>query len=159
MDCIFGVNFFGVWNGVLVFGKCFVVEEQLLLILNMGFENFFFIVMLQLWFYVVMKYVVWVMIELLCEEVFDYVGVGFLILGFVNMLFVLVDVGMDVDEFIEIVMLQIKVGEFYIVMYLYNVVKIEECMSEICDVYVKYVLCCEGDQVFDVCILFEWMVQ
>ena len=56
MDRIFGVNLFGVWNGVSVFGKRFVAEEQPSLILNTGSENSFFIATPQSWPYVATKH-------------------------------------------------------------------------------------------------------
>lgn len=155
MDRIFGVNLFGVWNGVSVFGKRFLAETEPSLILNTGSENSFFIATPQSWPYVATKHAVWAMTESLREEVPDHVGVGLVIPGFVNTPLVPVDAGMDVDRFTEIAMPQIKAGEFYIVTHSYNAVKIEERMSEIRDAYAKYAPRHEGDQELDVRTLLE----
>lgn len=150
MDRIFGVNLFGVWNGVSVFGKRFVAEKEPSLILNTGSENSFFIATPQSWPYVATKHAVWAMTESLREEMPDRVGVGLLIPGFVNTPLVPVDAGMDVDRFTEIAMPQIKAGEFYIVTHAYNAVKIEERIAEIRRAYETWAPRHEGDDQYDV---------
>lgn len=151
IDEVFGVNLFGVWNGVSVFGKRLIEQGTPAVILNTGSENSFFNAVPQNSAYLASKHAVFAMTEALREEVPEFIQVGLIIPGYVKTEMTKgAPGGMDVDRFTSICMEQIKAGEFYIVSHAYNIVRIEARQKEIAGAYAKYAPRYEGDDEFDV---------
>lgn len=96
----------------------------------------------------------------MCDEFLEFIQVGMIVFGFVvfEMIKGFEQFVMDVDMFVEKVVEQICVGEFYVVMYVYNIVWIKLIYDEVEDVYVCNVLCYEGDDEYDVLMLIVWLI-
>ena len=148
---VFDVDFFGVWNGVSVFGKRFVAQETPAAIYNVGSENCFFSAVPRGGGYVAAKHAVLAMTEALREELPGHVEVGLICPGLVRSeLGDVTDDGMDTDEFAASAMTQILAGEFLIVSHAYNIVRIRARYEEIEAAYARYAPRYEGDDEFDV---------
>lgn len=155
---IFDVNFFGVWNGIAVFGKRFIKQGTPAAIYNVGSESSLFNGVSMGATYVATKHAVLAITEALREEVPEFIEVSLICPGFVKS--ELGDLGgamnfaMDTDKFTAIAMEQIKNGEFFIVSHAYNMVRINERHTEISKAYERYAPRYEGDNEFDTRILF-----
>jgi NAD(P)-dependent dehydrogenase (short-subunit alcohol dehydrogenase family) len=154
---IYDVNFFGVWNGISVFGKRFIKQGTPAAIYNVGSESSLFNSLPMSGDYVSTKHAVLAITEALREEVPEFINVGLICPGFVKSELGNAEVmkaGMDTDKFTAIALEQIKRGEFYIVSHAYNIVRINDRYAEISGAYERYAPRYEGDNEFDTRILF-----
>lgn len=148
---VFDVDFFGVWNGVSVFGQRFIAQGTPAAIYNVGSENCFFSAVPQGGGYVAAKHAVLAMTEALREELPDYIEVSLICPGLVKSeLGEVTNDGMDTDRFAALAMTQILAGEFLIVSHAYNIVRIRSRYEEIEAAYAKYAPRYPGDKEFDV---------
>ncbi|MBD1868878.1 SDR family oxidoreductase [Leptolyngbya sp. FACHB-261] len=148
---VFDVDFFGVWNGVSVFGQRFIAQGTPAAIYNVGSENCFFSAVPQGGGYVAAKHAVLAMTEALREELPDHIEVSLICPGLVKSeLGEVTNHGMDTDKFAVLAMTQILAGEFLIVSHAYNMVRIQARYEEIKTAYTKYAPRYQGDNEFDV---------
>ncbi len=145
------VNFFGVWNGVSVFGKRFIAQRSHAAIYNLGSENSLFDGFPFSAAYVSSKHAVLAITDALRKEVPDFIDVGLICPGFVRSeLGEYMDAGMDTDRFTSMAMEQIKNGDFFIVSHAYNMVPIAERYREISNAFKRSAPRYSGDVEFDV---------
>jgi len=155
---IYDVNFFGVWNGIAVFGKRFIKQGTPAAIYNIGSESSLFNGVKLGAAYVSTKHAVLAITEALREEVPEFIEVGLICPGFVKS--ELGDLGaamkfaMETDRCTAIAMEQIKNGEFFIVSHAYNMVRINDRHAEISKAYERYAPRYKGDDEFDTRTLF-----
>ena len=145
------VNFFGVLNGISVFGQRFIAQKSPSAIYNLGSENSLFDGFPLSAAYVASKHAVLAITDALRKEVPDFIEVGLICPGFVKSeLGWYMDAGMDTDRFTAIAMEQIKNGNFFIVSHAYNMVHIDERYREISSAFTTYAPRYSGDIEFDV---------
>ncbi len=149
---IFNVNTLGVVNGISVFGKRFIDQGTPAAIYNVGSEASLFYDTPLCAAYIASIHAVLAITESLREEVPEFIEVGLICPGFVrseirkaNM-----EMGMDTDKYAEIVMEQIKNGEFFIVSHAYNIVRINQRHDALVKAFERYAPRYEGDDEFDV---------
>lgn len=162
MRKLFDVNFYGVLNGSSVFGKRFIDQGTPAAIYNVGSENSLFHGVPGGAAYVASKYGVLAITESLREEMPENIAVGLICPGFVRSELGDAEVfnhGMDTDKFTDLVMQQIKNGEFLIVSHSYNIVHINKRNSEVVQAYEKYAPRYEGDIEFDIRTLIANLEQ
>jgi len=149
---VMDVNYFGVWNGVSVFGKRFIEQGTPSAIYIVGSENAFYNFVPGTFGYESSKHALHSLADALREEVPDFIEVAFVCPGFVKSEMT-AEVGerfaMDTDRYTGIVMPQLKAGEFYVVSHAYNVVRITDRYAEMMRAYEKYAPRYEGDDEFD----------
>jgi len=156
MDTL-NVNYFGVWNGIRVFGKQMITAGTPCAIYNVGSENSFFNAVVNAP-YVSGKYAVLGLTKSLRDEAPDFMDVGIIIPGFVHTDIgpeVIMKMGMSPDEFADRLMPQMKAGQFYLVGHAYNMVRITEEYEEVKAAFDKYAPRYEGDEKYDIKILNE----
>ena len=152
------VNFYAVWNAIRIFGKNMIAAGTPCAIYNVGSENSFFNAVKKSAAYIVSKHAIHALTKSLKEEAPDFMDVGLIIPGFVFTEIgpkEIMQLGMPADEFIDRLMPQIKAGEFYILSHPYNAIRIEEAYQEVRQAFDKYVPRFEGDERYDVELLFE----
>jgi len=155
---IFAVNFYGVWNGVAIFGKRLIEQGTPAAIYNVGSENSLFNGVPMSAAYVASKHAVLAITEALREELPGFIEVGLICPGFVRSELGPPEMmvrGMDTDKFTTLAMEQIKNGEFFIVSHPYNIVRINDRHAEISRAYERYAPRYEGDDEFDVRTLVQ----
>jgi NAD(P)-dependent dehydrogenase (short-subunit alcohol dehydrogenase family) len=154
------VNLFGVWNGVSVFGRRFVMQRTPAAIYNVGSENCFFNALPNAAGYIASKHALLAMNYALREELPEHIDVSLICPGLVKS--ELVDVtenGMDTDKFAAMAMEQILAEQFLIVSHAYNMQRIRPRHQEIEAAYARYAPRYPGDDEFDVRTLgaqFKW---
>ncbi|MEP1470139.1 MAG: SDR family oxidoreductase [Halieaceae bacterium] len=155
---VYDVNVYGVLNGVQVFGQLFLKQGTPAAIYNLGSENSIYPCVPSSHAYVSSKHVVLAVTELLAEEVPEFIDVALIMPGLVdtNMCPDFFE-GMNVDEFAELVMRQLKAGEFYVVSHSYNKVRLEERHAKIASAYDNYAPRTDGDDKYDIRSLIERM--
>lgn len=160
IDSVLGVNLFGVWNGVSVFGQRFLERGTPAAIYNVGSENSFFNAVPNTAPYVISKHGVFALTEALREEVPDFIDVSLIIPGFVKSeISANMSAGMETDRFTGIALEQLKAGEFYVVSHAYNIERIETRQREIADAYAKYAPRYDGDDEFDVRSILQRLME
>ena len=150
---IFAVNFFGVWYGSASFGRRFIEQGTPAAIYNVGSENSLFHGVPMAAPYVATKHAVLALTESLREEMPHFIDVGLICPGFVTSELgppEAMAMAMATDQYVEMVMKQIKAGEFYIVSHAYNIERIDARYKEITDAFSTYAPRYEGDDEFDV---------
>lgn len=148
---VLDVDFFGVWNGVSVFGQRFIAQATPAAIYNVGSENCFFNAVPKGAGYIASKHAVLALTEALREEVPPYIEVSLICPGLVQSeLGEVTNDGMDTDAFAALAMTQILAGEFFIVSHAYNIVRIRARYAEIEAAYAKHAPRYPGDDEFDV---------
>lgn len=146
----FGVNLFGVWHGVSVFGKRFIEAGRPAGIYAVGSENSLFFGAPGGGMYIAAKHALHGMMDTLRSEVPDFINVGLILPGFVkseigdNM-----ETAMDTDRYTSMVVDQIKAHVFYIVSHAHNMVHIDKRYREITEAYAKFAPRYDGDEEFD----------
>jgi NAD(P)-dependent dehydrogenase (short-subunit alcohol dehydrogenase family) len=151
VQSVLSVNLFGVWNGVSVFGQRFLAQGTPSAIYNVGSENSFFNAIPEGAGYVLSKHAVLAMTVALREELPAHVEAALICPGLVRSeLAKETGEGMDTDAYAEIVMKQIRAGEFYIVSHAFNLVRMQARWREIEAAFAKYAPRYEGDSEFDV---------
>jgi NAD(P)-dependent dehydrogenase (short-subunit alcohol dehydrogenase family) len=151
VQSVLNVNLFGVWNGVSIFGRRFIEQGTPAAIYNVGSENSFFNAIPEGAGYVLSKHAVLAMTVALREELPKHIEVALICPGLVRSeLAKETQEGMDTDQYAELVMKQIKAGEFYIVSHAFNMVRIKARWNEIEAAFNQYAPRYEGDVEFDV---------
>ncbi|MFK7984103.1 MAG: SDR family NAD(P)-dependent oxidoreductase [Saprospiraceae bacterium] len=149
------VNYFGVWHGIRVFGKQMRTAGTPCAIYTVGSENSFFNAVINAP-YVSGKYAVLGLTKALRDEAPDFMDVGIIIPGFVHTEIgpdKFMKMGMSPEEFADIIVPQMKAGQFYLVGHSYNLVRITEEYEEVKATFDKYAPRYEGDEKYDVKIL------
>jgi len=163
IEFVMKVNYFGVWNGVSVFGKRFVERGTPAAIYNVGSENAFYNFVPGMFAYESAKHGLHALSDALREEVPDFIDVSFVCPGFVSSEMtgpVGGEFAMDTDRYTDIAMKQILAGEYYVVSHAHNVVRITERYNELIKAYETYVPRYEGDDEFDArAMMAKRMVQ
>lgn len=148
---VMDINFYGVWNGVTVFGSRFMRQKTPAAIYNIGSENSLFNAVPFNFSYVVSKHAVYAMTEALREEVPEFIDVSIICPGLVS-----TDMtssfapGMDADKFAGIAMQQLKANKFYVVTHAYNMERIDARYKEVSEAYAEYAPRYAGDDEFDI---------
>ena len=149
------VNYFGVWNGIRVFGKQMIAAGTPCAIYNVGSENSFFNAVINA-HYVSGKYAVLGLTKALRDEAPDFMKVGIIIPGFVHTEIgpeVFMKMGMSPDEFADRIVPQMKDGQFYLVGHSYNIVRIVEEFEEVKAAFDNYAPRHQGDEKYDIKLL------
>ena len=155
---LFDIDFYGVWNGSKIFAQKFIEQGTPAAIYNLGSENSFFNGFPGTASYVAAKHAVLALTEALREELPDFIDVGIICPGLVNTKLgapELMNQGMPVDKFADIVMKQIKNGEFYIVSHAYNAVRLEDRFKSIKQAYDTYAPRYDNDIEYDIRTLLQ----
>ena len=151
------VNYFGVWNGIRIFGKQMIAAGTPCAIYTVGSENSFFNAVINAP-YVSGKYAVLGLTKCLRDEAPDFMKVGIIIPGFVFTEIgpeKFMKGGMSPDEFADRLLPQMKAGQFYLVGHSYNAVRIKEEYEEVKAAFDTYAPRYEGDEKYDIKILNE----
>jgi NAD(P)-dependent dehydrogenase (short-subunit alcohol dehydrogenase family) len=152
IEFVMKVTYFGVWNGVSVFGKRFVARGTQAGIYNVGSENSFYNFVPGMFADESAKHGLHALSDALREEVPDFIDVSFVCPGFVSSEMTAPvggEFAMDTDRYTNIAMSQILAGEYYVVSHAHNVVRITDRYNEMIKAYETYVPRYEGDDEFD----------
>lgn len=152
------VNLYGVLNGIQVFGKRFIEQDEPAAIYNLGSENSLYPCVPAAHAYVSSKHALLPITEMLAEELPDYIEVALIMPGLVRSpLTAFIGIGMDTDEFTSKVLDQLKAGEFYVVSHAYNKVRLQERCTNIGAAFDQYAPRYGGDDEFDIrTIVDKW---
>ena len=150
---VMDINLYGTWYGAKVFVPRMTAQGTPCAVFNLGSENSLFSGVPRGGEYVVSKHAVHALTELLAEEAPDFMHVGLICPGWVDS-----EIGgergmpmaMPTDEFIDIIMPQLRTDAFYIVSHSYNMVPIDERYDAIKAAYATWAPRSEGDQEYDV---------
>ncbi len=155
---VMDINFYGVWNGMSVFGNRFMRQKTPAAIYNIGSENSLFNAVPFNFTYVTSKQAVYAMTEALREELPDFIDVSLICPGLVTS-----DMtssfapGMDADKFVGIAMKQLRANKFYVVSHGFNMEYIDARYKEVREAYEEYAPRYEGDDEFDIRSLIKKM--
>lgn len=157
IEQVLNVNYFGVWNGVSVFGKRFIERGTPAAIYNVGSENSLYNFVPGAFSYESSKHALHALSDALREEVPDFIEVAFICPGFVSS--EMTDpfgkgLSMDTDRYTAVAMEQLKAGAYYVVSHAYNIVRITDRYEELRAAYETYAPRYEGDDEFDSRCLF-----
>lgn len=157
VERVMRINYFGLWNGVSVFGKRFVAQGTPSAIYNVGSENSFYNFVPMASAYEASKHAVHALTDALREEAPDFIEVAFVAPGFVSS--EMTDpfgkgLSMDTDRYTGIAFGQLKAGAYYVVSHAYNMERITERYDEMAQAYADYAPRYEGDEEFDARSLF-----
>lgn len=158
---LFDINVFGVWNGIQAFGKRFRDDGQPAAIYSTASENALFNALPAGGggAYVASKHAVLALMDVLRREAsstpsMSNIELGVIIPGWVSTPMTR-DQGMDADAFAATIFSQMQAGEYHLVGHAYNIVRIEERLSEIAAAYSKYAPRYDGDDEYDVQLYVE----
>ena len=154
----FDVNYWGIWHGCRAFAPRLIAQDTPSAIYNTGSENSFFCAMPHSAAYISAKHAVLGLTENLREDLPDHVHAGTIIPGWVFtplgperfMKF-----GMDVEQYVDIILPQIMARRRFVVSHGYNTVRIAERMDELAESYAEYALSAEEDAQHDVRLVME----
>ena len=153
---VFDINYFGVLNGIQVFGNRFIKQGTPCAIYNVASENSFFNAIPQVAPYVSSKHALKALLKDLRESAPEYMSVAMLCTGFVESeMTEALPGGMDADDYAEMVLPQLKNGEFFVVSHSYNIERIREEFDEINSAFKKYAPRYEGDDSYDARTIIE----
>jgi NAD(P)-dependent dehydrogenase (short-subunit alcohol dehydrogenase family) len=158
----FDVNFWGVWNGVKAFAPRLVEQATPSALYNTGSENSFFCAVPQTAAYIAAKHAVLGMTESLREDLPEHVHAGLIIPGWVFTPLgpeQFMKFGMDVEQYVDIILPQILARRRFVVSHGYNTVRIAERMDELSESYSDFALPVEEDAKHDVRLVFAQMRQ
>lgn len=156
VEKVINVNYYGVLNGIQIFGKRFINQGTPCAIYNVGSENSLFNGVPQLFSYISAKHAVHGLTTALREDAPDFMDVALICTGYVaSEMTAQMGGGMDTDKYAAIVLEQLKQGEFYIVSHAHNIVRINNVYDELKSAYEKYAPRYEGDIEFDVRTIAE----
>lgn len=149
----FDVNFWGVWNGCRAFAPRLIAQETESAIYNTGSENSWFCAVRQTAAYIAAKHAVLGMTESFREDLPPHVHAGLIIPGWVYTPLgpeQFMKFGMDVADYVDIILPQILSRRRFVVSHGYNEVRIAERMDELSASYAEYALPAERDAKHDV---------
>lgn len=153
LHAVMGVNFFGVWHGCASFGRRMSAQDTPAAIYNVASENAFFTAVRNSAGYVASKHAVMGMTEAFREEMPEHVTVGTIFPGFVHSEMTGdagAALGMNTDEFAEIVVKQIESGERFIVSHAFNIEHITARYEALKDAFERSAPRYDGDDEYDV---------
>ena len=158
---LFDINVFGVWNGIQAFGKRYREDGLPAAIYSTASENALFNALPAGGggAYVASKHAVLALMDVLRREAnatpsMASIELGVIIPGWVSTPMTR-DQGMDADAFAATIFSQMQAGEYHLVGHAYNIVRIEERLSEIGAAYAKYAPRYDGDDEYDVQLYVE----
>lgn len=149
----FDVNFWGIWNGCRAFAPRLIEQDTHSAIYNTGSENSFFCAVEQTAAYIAAKHAVVGMTESFRGDLPPHVHAGTIIPGWVFTPLgpeQFMKFGMDVEDFIDIILPQILGCRRFVVSHGYNAVRIAERMDELAESYDQYALPADEDAKHDV---------
>jgi len=158
----FDVNFWGVWNGCRAFAPRLIAQDTPSAIYNTGSENSWFCAVRQTAAYIAAKHAVLGMTESLREDLPDHVHAGLIIPGWVFTPLgpeQFMKFGMDVEDYVDIVLPQILLRRRFVVSHGYNQVRIDERMAELAASFDEYALPAADDAKHDVQLVMEQLRQ
>ena len=156
----FDVNYWGVWNGCRAFAPRLIEQSSQSAIFNTGSENSFFCAASEMAAYISAKHAVLGLTENLREDMPDHVHAGTIIPGWVFTPLgpeQFMKMGMDVEEYIDLIMPQIMARRRFVVSHGYNEVRIAQRMDELADSFAQYALPADKDEQYDVRLMIERM--
>ncbi len=155
---VMSINLFGVIHGIKVFGKRFIEQGTPAAIYSVGSENSLYKFVPNSSAYGASKHALHAICDMLREEVPDFIDVALICPGYVTSeMTESVAPGMDTDEYVALVIKQLKRGEFYVVSHAYNIVRIQERHDEIRNAFAKIAPRYVGDDKYDVRTMLENM--
>ncbi len=159
---IFEVNFWGMWNGISVFGKRFKTDEKPSAIYSVASENALFNAFpFGGGAYVASKHAIFGLMDVLRRSAPDWLKTGVIIPGWVKSEISefnnSVPDTMDTDAFAQIIFKQMLADEYYLVSHSYNVPRFDERYDEMKEAFAKYAPRYDGDDQYDVQKYFERM--
>lgn len=149
----FDVNFWGIWHGCRAFAPVLVAQESPSAMYNTGSENSWFCAVRQTGAYIAAKHAVLGMTESLREDLPSHVHAGLIIPGWVFTPLgpeQFMKFGMDVEDYIDIILPQILGRSRFVVSHGYNQIRIAERMEALEQSYATYALSPEDDAKHDV---------
>ncbi len=149
----FDVNFWGIWNGCRAFAPRLIDQTTPSAIYNTGSENSFFCAVDQSAAYIAAKHAVVGMTESFRGDLPAHVHAGTIIPGWVFTPLgpeQFMKFGMDVEDYVDIILPQILGRRRFVVSHGYNKVRIGERMDELAASYDEYALPVEDDAKHDV---------
>ena len=160
---IFKVNIFGILNGIWAFGKRIIEQGTPAMILNVHSETGLYVPGPMMGSYAASKYAGKAISESLRMEVPDFIEVGSIFPGVVQSELggstAMTQIGMPVDDFIDIIWPQIENGDFYIVSHPCAKDYTGENAKELSDAFDKYAPHYEGDEKYDSRWLAKQMME
>ncbi len=154
----FDVNFWGVWNGCRAFAPILIAQDTPSAIYNTGSENSFFCAVDQTAAYIAAKHAVLGMTESFRGDLPPHVHAGTIVPGWVFTPLGperFMQFGMDVDEYVSIILPQILARRRFVVSHGYNEVRIAERMDELADSYRQFALPADKDAKHDVQLVMQ----
>lgn len=139
----FDVNFWGIWNGCRAFAPRLIAQDTQSAIYNTGSENSWFCAVKQSAAYIAAKHAVLGMTESLRGDLPPHVRAGLIVPGWVFTPLGperFMQFGMDVDEYVDIILPQIFARRRFVVSHGYNQVRIDERMDELAASYAEFAL-------------------
>ncbi len=159
---LFDVNFFGIWHGCRAFTQRMIAQGTPAEIYNTGSENSLFVAVPHSPAYVAAKHAILGLTESLRHDAPDFLHYGVIFPGFVSTPMTAAggaDLGMNADDYANIVLAQVQAKEAYIVSHAYNVERIAPRNEALAQAYAKYAPRYPGDDVYDVPLLIERMTR
>jgi NAD(P)-dependent dehydrogenase (short-subunit alcohol dehydrogenase family) len=156
----FDVNFWGIWNGCRAFAPRLVAQETPSAIYNTGSENSWFCAVKQSAAYIAAKHAVLGMTESLRGDLPPHVHAGLIVPGWVFTPLGperFMQFGMDVQDYVEIILPQIFARRRFVVSHGYNEVRINERMDELSASYAEFALPAKDDAKHDVQLVMAQM--
>ncbi len=151
---LFDVNYWGMWNGIQVFGKRFLTDGKPSAIYSVASENALFNVYPSGGgAYVSSKHAIFGLMDMLRKEVPDHIETGCIIPGWVATEMTRLK-GMDADQYAKTIVPQMEAGEYYLVSHSYNAVRLDERYDEVKAAFAQYAPRYEGDDEYDVISAF-----
>lgn len=156
----FDINFWGVWHGIRAFAPRLIAQDTPSAIYNTGSENSWFCAVRETLAYIAAKHAVLGLSESLREDLPAHVHAGTIIPGWVFtplgperfMKF-----GMDVEEYVSLILPQILARRRFVVSHGYNKVRIAERVDALNDSFDQYALPPDQDIQHDVqTVMAQW---
>ncbi|MEP3051142.1 MAG: SDR family oxidoreductase [Erythrobacter sp.] len=154
----FDVNYWGVWNGCRAFAPRLIAQETASAIYNTGSENSFFCAAPQSAAYIAAKHAVLGLTESLREDLPGHVAAGLIIPGWVFTPLGperFMQFGMEVGEYVRIILPQILQRRRFVVSHGYNQVRIAQRMDELAQSYEQFALPVDKDAKHDVRLVLD----
>ena len=155
---VYEINIYGTLNGIQVFGRRMLDRGTPCAIYNLGSENSVFAAVPSSHAYVSSKHAIFAITELLAEETPDFMDVSLIMPGLV-VSEMSQGLGMPTDQFVTLVLKQLKAGEFFAVSHAYNKVRIDDRYAKLARAYDTYAPRCEGDIEYDIRNYLETMAS
>ncbi|MHA7819398.1 MAG: SDR family NAD(P)-dependent oxidoreductase [Erythrobacter sp.] len=149
----FDINYWGVWHGCRIFAPRLIAQATPSAIYNTGSENSWFCAAPRTAAYISAKHAVLALTESLREDLPEHVHAGLIVPGWVFTPLGperFMQFGMDVEDYVNIILPQIMARRRFVVSHGYNEVRIAERMDELAASYADYALPADEDAKHDV---------